>query len=184
MDMDQIFADRHSNRSNEGLECMATLTDEIFTHNRSALELVNENVLGVDIAQVRAQRYAISRIEKSVSYMLQNLDQPIQMLTLGSLAGVSTSYFYSLFKSATGCTPNHFLIRARMRCGCELLRGTDMRVKEVAGMLGYVDPFYFSRLFKSVNGVAPSEYRGIYAAADDPTRRRLSSKRSNRSKPT
>jgi AraC-like DNA-binding protein len=159
MDMNKIFRSKHSNRLIDSLERPTILKDEISTCNCPVLDFFNENVFRASIAQVRVQHDAIRRIEKPLSYMLQNLDQPIQMPTLGRLAGVSMSHFYYLFKSATGYTPNRFFIRARMGRGCELLRGTDMRVKEVAGALGYVDPLYFSRLFKSVNGVTPSEYR-------------------------
>jgi transcriptional regulator GlxA family with amidase domain len=95
----------------------------------------------------------------AVAYMLQNLDKPIQMPALATLTEVSMSQFYHLFKLATDCTPNNFLIRARIRRACKLLRGTDLNVKEVAAALGYSDQFYFSRMFKSIHGVSPREYR-------------------------
>ena len=167
--MNQKFTSKHSNRTKDGSECRAIFGGGMSAHNQPTLELIDEDVLGGDVAQVRAQRYAVSKIEKSLFDMLHNLDKPIQMPTLSRLAGVSISHFYYLFKCATGHAPNHFLIRARMRRGCELLRGTDMRVKEVAGMLGYVDPLYFSRIFKSVHGVAPSQYRVMPAAPDNAT---------------
>jgi len=91
--------------------------------------------------------------------MKQHLDKPIQVSTLTTLAGVSPSYFFALFKRATGQTPIDFFIHLRMRRACELLETTSLSVKEVAASLGYDDQFYFSRVFKSVNHVAPSAYR-------------------------
>lgn len=102
----------------------------------------------------------------AMAYMLQNLDKPIQMPALASLTEVSMSHFYQLFKLTTGYTPNDFLIRARIRRACELLRGTHLSVKEVAAALGYNDPLYFSRVFKSVNGVSPGEYRVMTAGLE------------------
>jgi len=87
------------------------------------------------------------------------MEKPIRIPALGKIAGMSASHFYPLFKAATGCTPNDYFIRTRMRRACELLRGTQLSVKEVAAALGYDDPYYFSRLFKSVNGVPPREFR-------------------------
>jgi transcriptional regulator GlxA family with amidase domain len=99
------------------------------------------------------------KIGQSIAYMKQHLDKPLQVSTLTALVGVSPSHFFVLFKRATGHTPIDFFIHLRMRRACELLKGTSLRVKEVAASLGYDDQFYFSRVFKSVNHVAPSEYR-------------------------
>lgn len=101
------------------------------------------------------------RIERSIRFMAQHLDEPLQVARLAALASVSPSHFFALFKRYTGCAPIDFFIRLRMRRACQLLESTPLPVKEVGAALGYEDPFYFSRLFKSVNGVAPSEYRGL-----------------------
>lgn len=107
----------------------------------------------------RAQMKAAQRIEVSLRYMMQNLNQPMKVPALSAMVGLSASSFFSLFKSATGLTPLDFFIRARMRRAGELLEDTTLQIKEVAARLGYDDQFYFSRLFKSVHGVAPREYR-------------------------
>jgi AraC-like DNA-binding protein len=94
-----------------------------------------------------------------MAYMLAHLHKPIQISALGALSGVSTSYFYHLFKQATGKTPNNFLTRARMRRAGKLLLDPTLSVKEVADALGYNDPLYFSRVFKSAHGLSPRGYR-------------------------
>jgi AraC-like DNA-binding protein len=107
----------------------------------------------------RAQSRAVRRVEASVRYMMEHLNQPLKVSTLSALAGVSNSSFFLLFKNVTGHTPLAFFIRARMCRAGDLLAGTTLQIKEVAASLGYDDQFYFSRLFKSVHGVAPREYR-------------------------
>lgn len=149
----------HSNRLQNGLECHALPADKAAPPGWSKLELLDGITSGVQTGRGRAQREAMRKIGGALTYMLQNLHKPVQMSTLGALAGISMSHFFHLFKLATDFTPNDFLIRARMCRACELLRGTDLSVKEVAASLGYDDPFYFSRLFKSVNGVSPRGYR-------------------------
>src|SRR5215831_1383745 len=79
----------------------------------------------------REQREAEQKIERCLLYMMQNLNARITISALSSQAGVSASYFYSLFRRATGYSPGDFLIRARMRRACELLRDTSLKVKEV-----------------------------------------------------
>lgn len=102
---------------------------------------------------------AVLRIEQSIAYMAQHLDQPLQVATLAALANISPSHFFALFKRRIGSAPMDYFTRLRMQRACRLLHDTNLSVKEVASKLGYDDPFYFSRVFKSVNSMAPSDYR-------------------------
>jgi len=99
------------------------------------------------------------RIEQSIAYMAQHLDQPLQVATLAALANISPSHFFALFKRRIGSAPMDYFTRLRMQRACRLLERTTLSVKEIASELGYDDPFYFSRVFKSVNSMAPSDYR-------------------------
>jgi AraC-like DNA-binding protein len=116
------------------------------------------------------------RIEKTIRYMAQHLNQPLQASELAALANISLSHYFAIFKRTTGCAPIDFFIRLRMKRASQLLETTSMNVKEIAGQLGYEDPFYFSRLFKSVSGVAPSDYRKARKdVGADPSNARLES---------
>ncbi len=101
----------------------------------------------------------VLRIEQSVTYMAQHLDEPLQVATLAAQANVSPSHFFALFKRRIGSAPIDYFTRLRMQRACHLLKQTSLSVKEIAAELGYDDPFYFSRVFKSVNRMAPSDYR-------------------------
>jgi AraC-like DNA-binding protein len=105
------------------------------------------------------QARALERIKPSVEYIFQHLDQPMSVAMLSKLVGLAESTFFALFKRATGRAPIEFVIRARMRIAGEMLRSSDLHIKQIAAALGYPDQFYFSRLFKSVHGVAPSNHR-------------------------
>ena len=41
----------------------------------------------------------------------------------------------------------------------EMLLQTDMRISEIAELVGYPDQNYFTRMFKKYTGLLPSEYR-------------------------
>jgi transcriptional regulator GlxA family with amidase domain len=99
------------------------------------------------------------RISRSIAYMVEHLNQPLQVSTLAAQASVSTSHYFALFKRQMGTAPIDFFIRLRMNHARELLDSTGSSVKEIAATMGYDDPFYFSRVFKSVHQVAPAEYR-------------------------
>ena len=49
-----------------------------------------------------------------------------------------------------------------MHQACQFLDNTDLTVKQIAGRLGYDDPFYFSRIFKVINEASPAAYRRLH----------------------
>ena len=99
------------------------------------------------------------KINQSIAYMKQHLEQPLHVSTLAALANLSPSHYTALFKQHTGYAPIDYLIRLRMHWACQLLDTTNLPVKNIAASLGYDDPFYFSRVFKAVNEASPTEYR-------------------------
>jgi AraC-like DNA-binding protein len=101
----------------------------------------------------------MTRLAGSFEYMRAHLNQPLRISTLCNLAGLSSSRFFELFKTATGDTPLNWFTRLRMNWASDLLVNSSWQVKQVAIQVGYEDSFYFSRVFTSVHGVSPSEYR-------------------------
>lgn len=116
------------------------------------------NLMSTAVAQVTPSE-DVSRIRRSIAYMLEHLNQPLQVSTLAAQASVSTSHFFALFKRQMGAAPIDYFIRLRMDHARKLLDSTRSSVKEIAATMGYDDPFYFSRVFKSVHHMAPAEYR-------------------------
>ena len=110
---------------------------------------------------INGESHVAQKVEQSISYMLQHLNQPLHVATLAAAVNVSPSHYSALFKRWMGCPPIDYFIHLRMQQACRLFDSTSLNVKEVAAALGYDDPFYFSRTFKAVNRVAPSEYRAM-----------------------
>jgi len=105
------------------------------------------------------ESHIAQKVEQSITYMLEHVNQPLQVATLAAVVNVSPSHYSALFKRRMGCPPIDYFIQLRMRYACQLFDNTSLNVKEVAAALGYDDPFYFSRTFKTVNQIAPSDYR-------------------------
>jgi len=74
-------------------------------------------------------------------------------------AGLEKSSVCRLFRRFLGTSPYQYLLRQKMNRAAELLLHRGGLVKEVAGQMGFADPFHFSRSFKSVHGKAPSRCR-------------------------
>lgn len=80
---------------------------------------------------------------------------------IGELAekcNVSAAYLSRLFKRYANSTPSQLLLQRKMNHAAELLLAESLMVKEVAGSVGYDDPYYFSRSFKQFFGVSPKRF--------------------------
>ena len=72
---------------------------------------------------------------------------------------VTPEYLSTLFNREMGENFSTFLRKFRISHAKRLLKGTDMKVYEIAEAVGYTDPKYFARVFKDELGVSPGDYR-------------------------
>src|SRR5271170_7841463 len=69
------------------------------------------------------------KIEKSITYMMQHLNEPLHIANLAQSAHTSPSHFFFLFKRWVGFSPIDYFIRLRMQRAGRLLTTTTMSVK-------------------------------------------------------
>lgn len=98
-------------------------------------------------------------IRETIDYMKNNLDKTIRIEDFADLNKYSVSHFSKLFRLTTGMSPIEYFIHLKMQKACQLLHTEDSRVKQIAALLGYDDPYYFSRLFKKYMNTSPETYR-------------------------
>lgn len=83
-------------------------------------------------------------------------------LTLATIAGdlgFESSYLRRIYKVTTGMTIMQKLEEIRINQAKYLLASGRYQSQEIAGMVGFSDPFYFSRRFKQSCGMTPTEYK-------------------------
>lgn len=73
--------------------------------------------------------------------------------------GLNRSYFGKVFKTATGISPQRYLIGYRMDKAAELLKLSALSVAEVGRAVGYPNQLHFSRAFKNEFGMSPRAWR-------------------------
>lgn len=88
-----------------------------------------------------------------------SISRPVSVNELAASEHLSVSQFRAVFKNTTGMSPQEYIILAKLNYSCELLRQTDMSIKEVSMAVGYSDPGYFNRLFVRHFGLTPGAYR-------------------------
>ena len=72
---------------------------------------------------------------------------------------VSDSYLRRIFIQHMNISPIDFLNQTRFNKAVELLRTTDMSIKEICYKCGFKSPQYFSRAFKQQLGTTPKSIR-------------------------
>ncbi len=87
-------------------------------------------------------------------------DSEFTVNSLESKMGMSHTSFYRKAKSLTGQSGNELLQNMRMKRAYQVLSETkEIRVDEVAYMVGFNSPKYFSKCFKDIYGILPSEIK-------------------------
>lgn len=97
--------------------------------------------------------------QKVRDYLDKNYTEPITLESLSEMVYVSKCYLSHMFKEQTGTSPIKYLTQKRIDTACNLLKETDMSVKEISKTVGYENPLYFSQVFKNAKNVSPLEYR-------------------------
>ena len=78
---------------------------------------------------------------------------------LANRVNLSNSRLGHLFKAKTGLSLNAFLASERLEKAADLLRFTEMRVKEITYNVGYCQEPSFNRAFKKRFDTSPASYR-------------------------
>ncbi|MUT68262.1 response regulator [Paenibacillus sp. NEAU-GSW1] len=103
----------------------------------------------------RNQSYA----EQASEIIMNHYAEDLSLQSVANQINVNPSYLSRIFKQETGSNFVSFLTRVRMDRAQHFLKGKNMKVYEVAEMVGYPNTAYFSKLFKKVTGATPEEYR-------------------------
>ncbi|WP_309119994.1 response regulator [Paenibacillus sp.] len=98
-------------------------------------------------------------VTEVAAYIDAHYAEPLTIESLAGKAYLSPNYLRSLFKEKRGVTIHDYLTSVRLRRSLELLRDRSLKIKDVAGGVGYDNTSYFCSLFYKTQGVTPNEYR-------------------------
>lgn len=101
----------------------------------------------------------LAHMEATLQYINENLSSPLSLDELAQKAGMSRTYFSSVFKKLNGLTPWEYIGLKRIEQAKRLLRTTDKSVLEISLDCGFNNISHFNRLFKRATGAKPVEYK-------------------------
>ncbi len=113
------------------------------------------------ITGAKTKREDISNyvIKRAINYIREHYREGITQEEVSRELEITPEYLSTLFNREMGINFSTFLKQFRMSHAKRLLKGTDMKIYEIAKATGYSDPKYFQRVFKDEIGVSPGEYR-------------------------
>ena len=99
-------------------------------------------------------------VQRALDYMEQNYqDSNLTMNVLARHLQISTVMLSVEFKNMMEISPSNYLANLRIKKAKELLRETDMLIKEISLAVGYEDDHVLTRWFKKYTGITPGQYR-------------------------
>ena len=98
----------------------------------------------------------VARIQ---DYMQQNCEQPLSLPQVAAEFGMSTRSLGRRFQAAAAVSPAAYLRQQRMDLAQELLRVSNLPVREVALRCGCRNAAHFSASFRQHTGETPGSYR-------------------------
>lgn len=144
-------------------------------YEASVSALIHNLVAGLFVEQAKARRNGPNAAEtnpledsspglpepvrSAVARIRQAFFRHLSLEELVHNSGVSRSQLDRLFHKHLGVAPLDYLRQFRILHAKELLRNSQMSVKEISFHVGIEDVNYFSRLFRQRAGMTPKEYR-------------------------
>lgn len=98
-------------------------------------------------------------IQAALDYIHRNYNDCITLNDTAAHVYLNKNYFSTLFKNKVGTTFREYLRDYRIKEAVKLIRDSDMKIYEIAQMVGYNDSAHFIRAFKEVTGKSPSAYK-------------------------
>ncbi|MBP7583412.1 MAG: AAA family ATPase [Spirochaetes bacterium] len=102
---------------------------------------------------------AAGKIEKAISYIMDNYRSDISRDGLAAHLGMSPNYFGKLFRDYSGQKMNDFLTDLRTEEAMRLLRETSDRIIDIAYAVGFENLRTFNRAFQKKLSMTPQKYR-------------------------
>jgi two-component system response regulator YesN len=95
-------------------------------------------------------------------YLQANFDRDVKLQEISEQFYISREYISRKFKQEFNVNISDYIVKIRMNKAKSLLKNSQLKIYEIAGMIGYQDDKYFRKVFKKVEGITPNEYRAEF----------------------
>lgn len=113
-------------------------------------------------SQIQTASRSQALFEAIRDYIDERYASPLTRESVAQAFYISPNYLSHLFQKTGAIGFNEYLNHTRLEHAKTLLKGYELKIKEVAHASGFVDSNYFCRLFRKNTERSPSEYRRQY----------------------
>ncbi|NIK74992.1 two-component system response regulator YesN [Paenibacillus castaneae] len=139
-------------------DCQMTIGD--FHSREQILDQLEELARLVMIEALKTRTSSGQSIVKAIQkYVDDNFSYELALASLASMFHLNETYLSGLFKQHVGVTFSEYLTGLRMKKAGELLAQSDLKLTDIAMLVGISSSSYFSTSFKKYYGLSPKEYR-------------------------
>jgi AraC-like DNA-binding protein len=92
------------------------------------------------------------------SFMPLHLAEPLSVSDMAERAGLSAFRFSQVSRDGFGRPRHQFLLHLRVQRAQDLLRHTDLSMREISFHCGFSDVHHFVKTFKRISGQTPGSY--------------------------
>lgn len=108
---------------------------------------------------LQKNKNVIGQIEQ---YLQANFDRDVKLQEIADRFYLSREYISRKFKQEFNENISDYLVKIRMNKAKSLLKTSELKIYEIANMIGYQDDKYFRKVFKKIEGITPNEYRASH----------------------
>ena len=155
----RIYKSVSSNRIARRFQSLFDAYEKRDAYRDRELSIMMEHLLVAIARGIDRDSAEITTLSRSIGYIVSNYSSEIVIPDLAKMEHLSTSRYNYLFKLITGVSPKKYILQLRMSTAAELIRSTDLPLKQIGIMCGYSDAYFFSKTFKAFFGVSPREYK-------------------------
>ncbi len=139
----------------DALRCIFEDAESYAALKSQVLRLYQETIWRGDEEKGEAGR----ALNGLLAYLDAHLASPLTLHSIGESFGMSQTTVNRLFRKHLGKSFLVYLTERRLEKAKRLLQqDSNIRIKEVADRVGFVDPLYFSRVFRNHTGDTPTQY--------------------------
>lgn len=103
------------------------------------------------------------QVRTVTDYLESRPAEPVDLVELADVAGLSVSHFHRAFRASMGAPPHRWLARRRIRRAQELMLDPGASLADIAIQTGFADQPHFTRSFSKLVGVSPGAWRRTIA---------------------
>jgi two-component system response regulator YesN len=119
------------------------------------------NMARLVMEEVRKTRFSSGQqmMEAIRNYVDENFSYELTLASLADMFHLNETYLSGLFKQSVGVTFSDYMTRLRLNRAAVLLKESELKLTDIATLVGYSSSSYFSTAFKKFYGKGPKEYR-------------------------